>query len=120
MSHQSDTPYQGWSQAFTRLLGYQWKLWGAPYQIGMEIVETVLKSSKEIAPEENRFPEPAETVSKPGSSLEQLAAERVQQGLPPPREIYTLPYRDRINWSDFPAWARPTDPEMFEGCGHEG
>jgi hypothetical protein len=120
MSHPIDTPgepaHPSWPHALTCLVGYQWKLWGVPYQIGMEIVESVLKSSTEIREEEK----PVQTGSKPGSSLEQLAAQRVQQGLPPPREIYALPCRDRINWSDFPAWARPTDPELFEGCSHEG
>ena len=34
--------------------------------------------------------------------------------------IYQMPYRNRIDWSEFPDWARPSDPEMFEGTGHEG
>ena len=126
MNHQSDTPtepaYQGWSHAVTSLLGYQWKLWRTPYQIGMEIVESVLTSSMEIRSEESPSePEKARSKARTESAgLEQLAAERMRQGLPPPREIYALPYRDRMNWSDFPAWARPTDPELFQDCSHEG
>lgn len=53
-------------------------------------------------------------------SLKQNAFERVRMGLPPPKEIYDLPYRDRIDWAEFPPWARPSDPELFEECGHEG
>ena len=37
-----------------------------------------------------------------------------------PREVYQAPYRNLIDWSRFPDWARPSDPEMFEGSGHEG
>jgi hypothetical protein len=52
--------------------------------------------------------------------LERKASERVRQGLAPPKEIYDAPYRDRIDWSQFPEWAKPTDPEVFHDCGHEG
>lgn len=53
-------------------------------------------------------------------SLAQRVKERLEQGLAPPREAYQLPLRDQIDWSQAPDWARPTDPELFEGCGHEG
>jgi hypothetical protein len=49
-----------------------------------------------------------------------LAQERMRRGLAPPREIYRTPYRERIDWSLFPDWARPNDPELYEGCSHEG
>jgi len=52
--------------------------------------------------------------------LVKLAVERIGKGLAPPREIYQTPYRNQIDWSRFPDWARPTDPEMFEGSSHEG
>jgi hypothetical protein len=52
--------------------------------------------------------------------LKRLAAERISQGFAPPREIYQVPYRSQIDWSTFPDWARPSDPELFEGCSHEG
>jgi hypothetical protein len=52
--------------------------------------------------------------------LEGLAAERLERGLAPPKEIYDAPYRDLIDWSRFPDWARPSDPELFQGCVHEG
>lgn len=52
--------------------------------------------------------------------LAQVAALRMQQGFAPPAEIYQVHYRSRINWSDFPDWARPLDPEAFDGCCHEG
>jgi hypothetical protein len=52
--------------------------------------------------------------------LTRLAKERLAKGLAPPPEVYQLPYRSQIDWSRFPEWAWPTDPEVFEGCCHEG
>lgn len=49
-----------------------------------------------------------------------MAEQRARQGLAPPARIYRIEYRHRIDWSRFPEWARPVDPEMFDGCGHEG
>ncbi len=48
------------------------------------------------------------------------AEARVRQGLAPPPEIYRLRRREQIDWSAFPSWARPVDPELFDGCCHEG
>jgi hypothetical protein len=28
--------------------------------------------------------------------------------------------RDRVDWSTLPEWARPSDPDLFEGCVHKG
>jgi hypothetical protein len=44
----------------------------------------------------------------------------MRQGLAPPREVYEVQNRGRIDWTTAPDWARPADPELFEGCGHEG
>ena len=52
--------------------------------------------------------------------LERWAIERVGRGLAPPAKIYDAPYRERIDWTRFPDWARPSDPEMFNGNPHEG
>ena len=52
--------------------------------------------------------------------LFEVAALRMRNGLAPPAEIYQIQYRTRFNWNDFPGWARPIDPEMFDGCCHEG
>jgi len=49
-----------------------------------------------------------------------LALERTKKGLAPPREVYLAPLRNQIDWAAFPDWARPSDPELFEGCSHEG
>lgn len=59
-----------------------------------------------------------ESVS--GEALIELAEERMSQGLSPPPAIYRIEYRQRINWLEFPLWARPIDPEVFDRCCHEG
>jgi hypothetical protein len=59
----------------------------------------------------------------PPQSHEELvkqALARVQRGLAAPREIYDIQHRSRIDWGKFPAWARPIDPSVFDGCCHEG
>jgi hypothetical protein len=53
-------------------------------------------------------------------ALLKLAVRRIRQGLAPPPEIYRIEYRRRIDWLRFPGWARPVDPELFDGCCHEG
>ena len=55
-----------------------------------------------------------------GDALIELAEKLVGQGLAPPARIYEIEYRRRIDWSKFPSWAWPLDPELFEGCCHEG
>ena len=55
-----------------------------------------------------------------GEALIKLAEERMRQGLAPPPEIYRIEYRRRIDWSTFPTWAQPIDPQVFDGCCHEG
>ena len=49
-----------------------------------------------------------------------IAEDRMRRGLAPPVEIYQIENRRRIDWSMFPAWAQPIDPEVFDGCSHEG
>jgi hypothetical protein len=114
------TFYRGWWQLLAGLLGCQWKLVASQYQTGLKLTEAVLRIpvNKEASPEEKveAMPQRSDELRK----LECRAAERVKQGFAPPKEIYEIPYRDRIDWFRFPEWARPSDPEVFEGCGHEG
>ena len=55
-----------------------------------------------------------------GKALIKLAGERISHGLAPPPEIYRIEYRRYIDWSEFPTWAQPIDPQVFDGCCHEG
>jgi hypothetical protein len=50
----------------------------------------------------------------------EIAEARVRQGFAPPPEVYRLRGQIEVDWSRFPSWAQPTDPEVFEGCSHEG
>jgi hypothetical protein len=59
-------------------------------------------------------------IDASGGALIKLAEQRVRQGLAPPPEIYRIENRRRIDWLRFPGWARPVDPQIFEGCCHEG
>ena len=60
------------------------------------------------------------TAAQAASSLEERGRQRTRQGLAPPRELYDIRNRDRVDWSTLPEWARPSDPDLFEGCAHEG
>jgi hypothetical protein len=63
----------------------------------------------------------ASSVNAPaGESLMDLAHRRVMSGLAPPREIYRIENRGRVDWSQFPSWAQPLDPQIFDGACHEG
>jgi hypothetical protein len=117
----SDPPETGiqiackhWLSAATTLLACQWKLFNAQYRAGLKIMEAALGAG--AGGGAGAGPATASDVEK----LERLAAQRVSQGLPPPREIYQAHVRARIDWTRFPEWARPSDPELFDGCGHEG
>jgi hypothetical protein len=55
-----------------------------------------------------------------GDALIEHSRQLARRGLAPPERIYRVEYRRRIDWTQFPAWARPVDPEMFDGCCHEG
>jgi hypothetical protein len=112
------TLYQRWSSAAASLVACQWKLFDAHYRVGLSLVKAVLD------------PPARETVSAadvPASGseeelrrLQELSVERVRQGLAPPPKVYRAPYRGRIDWLAFPDWVRPSDPDLFEDCGHEG
>jgi hypothetical protein len=109
------TVYEGWSQAMTEALRYQWWILHLQQRAG----ETFLKS---LAP---AFAAWAAVRSSPGAineltELERRARECARVGKALPREVYDIRNRGRIDWSAFPDWARPVDPEVFAGCGHEG
>ena len=55
-----------------------------------------------------------------GDELVNLAVKKMRQGLAPPPEIYRVENRGKIDWLKFPEWARPVDPQIFDGCCHEG
>jgi hypothetical protein len=101
-----------WMELMGSLVAYQWKLFGVQCEAGLNVMETALGAAGERG-------EPALPAAGEFERLEGQALERVRRGLAPPAEIYAAPYRRRVDWSKFPDWARPSDPEMFEGA-HEG
>lgn len=94
---------QSWSRTVTSLAWGQWFL----LDTGLRAAETVLGAAS------------AGPRGDPDKLIEH-ARERLRKGLAPPPEIYRAPYRDRIDWAQFPDWARPSDPELFGECPHEG
>jgi hypothetical protein len=66
-------------------------------------------------------PDPSPSIASEGfEELERRGAALTARGLPPPKELYEVQNRSRVDWSKFPEWARPIDPEVFEGSAHEG
>jgi hypothetical protein len=97
-----------WSQVTTGLLRGQW----AWVEAGFRTADKLLGAATE-PPAAAEGPEELE-------ALVCRALDRVGMGEPPPREVYDVKYRDRIDWLRFPLWARPSDPDVYTGCGHEG
>jgi hypothetical protein len=105
--------YGAWYQTLAEVLRTQWSFLDAQYQLGVRTLD-VLRGSPSEAP----APSQAEGPS-PAPSPEERAHERTDRGLAPPNDVYEVQNRNRIDWSQLPEWARPSDPELFEGA-HEG
>jgi len=116
--------YQYWPETVKNILAYQWEFFGGPYRVGLTMMERALTLPLALVGQSGRSDEPggeaAPTLAEKARGLEHQAAERVKQGFAPPKEIYEAPFRNLIDWGVFPEWARPTDPEQFDSCGHEG
>ncbi len=104
------TACEGWSRVLTNVLRHQWWLFDVQYQAGLRLLEL-------LAPVHQP---PAPAAPNDFRDLERRAAECARRGAALPREVYDVWNRQRIDWSRFPEWARPVDPEMFTGCAHEG
>jgi hypothetical protein len=112
---------QNLSTAMTGLMHKQWQWLNAHCRFGMNILGSVLGrvSPRDPVPPGKKEANGPAAPDTP-ENLEKAAAERLSKGLAPPREIYDARYRDRIDWNRIPQWARSVDPELFEGCVHEG
>jgi hypothetical protein len=113
--------YRWWSQAVTHLALSPWRLLDAQCQAGIKMFDVLMTGC--LARESRPLlqgPIPMPPVPTDFEKLEHTAAERAREGRAPPREVYEVKNRGRIDWSRFPNWARPSDPELFEGCAHEG
>jgi hypothetical protein len=108
------TIYQHWCKLLAGALEYNKSLLAVQWELCLEMVGASRRPNT---------PARAAVAREPANSVKQLqerAIDRIKRGLAPPREIYEVPYRSRIDWSAFPDWARPCDPEAFEECTHEG
>jgi hypothetical protein len=128
--------YQSVSRTIRDAMWNQWQWMSTPYQLGVDMIDDFLvragrpdvaadspelpapktEALKTEAPKTER-PEPEQ--ASPPEPLEQVAMKRMSGGYAPPREIYDVRNRGRINWADVPDWAKAVDPEIFEGA-HEG
>ena len=107
---------QSWSRVTTGLLRGQWAWVDAGFRTADKLLEAAVEAPAAAGVAARAAAQaPAGLDALVGYSLE-----RVRKGLPPPRELYDVKYREQVDWLRFPAWARPSDPEAFVGCGHEG
>jgi hypothetical protein len=102
-----------WSHALLNALRSQWIM----LETGLQTASTMLRSAASAAARD--APVPSTSNAGP-QDLIGIAVQRMKNGFAPPKEIYQAPYRNLIDWSSFPEWARPSDPEMYEGTSHEG
>ncbi len=122
------TVYESWSHVLTSLLQYQWQLLEAQMEAGRRaLVQTIGFAMPPALERPGDKPAPPATGATPTADvgaevrqLQQAALECVQRGKVPPRKIYAAPYRRQIDWTKFPDWARPSDPELFADLAHEG
>ena len=98
-----------WTATMLGMLSWQVKLFETQCQVGLKMMEAAV-----------RIPGGPPAGADEFRRLEAEAFERAQTGHALPREIYDVPYRDRVDWTRFPDWARPIDPELFGESGHEG
>src|SRR5271169_1187263 len=100
---------RNWAQTVTSVVWGQWAMLDAGLQAAQRVLATASPAGRR-----------REVGAGEPEAVVRHAMERMRKGLASPREIYQAPYRNRIDWSQFPDWARPCDPELFEGTGHEG
>ena len=101
---------QAWARAMMEMVWSQWL-----------VVDTGFRATREVLATAGGLVPGADTA--PGGAAPDLAARaacRVQAGLAPPREVYDVTKRSQVDWLAWPSWARPSDPEMFEGTAREG
>ncbi len=110
--------YSPWLEMMSNVVWGQWRLLDAQYQASLDLLKTLARPKESQA---GPAPPATEVIASGGlSDLEGRALERVRKGFPPPPEVYLAQNRNRIDWSRFPEWAWPMDPELFTGTSHEG
>jgi hypothetical protein len=105
--------YDCFSRTLTGMLRKQYEWLRMQQQLGMRMWTVMSPAASPSASTTAR-------LAPNGGALEAKALERLERGLAPPREIYDVQNRGRIDWTRVPEWAQPADPDAFEGCAHEG
>jgi hypothetical protein len=109
-----------WSAALSCVVHGQFALLDAQFRGAVRVLE-ILRGRPPA--DEARARHGAEAAALAPSAhaddLSRQAAERLRHGFAPPRNIYDVQNRARIDWTQVPDWARPSDPELFGGP-HEG
>jgi hypothetical protein len=109
-----------WSRTVTSMLQGQWQLIDTGFRVANKVLEAASNIPVNEGPPREAAGPAAPGASRTTEELVTVAMKRMKMGFAPAREIYEAPHRDRVDWSQFPDWARPVDPEVFEGCSHEG
>src|SRR5689334_3556457 len=114
--------YQLLSRTIQDVFWNQWQWMCAPCRLGIEVMDDFLVRSRRPDTAVDR-PGPASPAAEPtpgaapenrlDETLEQRALSRLKSGRAPPREIYDVQNRGRIDWSNVPDWAKAVDPELF-------
>jgi hypothetical protein len=120
LQKESLSAYRWWSKAAADALDWQFRFVEAQYQAAVKFLQAALPvpAIKDMKTEQRGGA--AAPTKDDLAEIERLALERVRHGQPVPPALYDVTYRDRVDWFRFPEWARPSDPELFQDCTHEG
>ena len=110
--------YRWWREAVAEIARFQWQVLQEQCGTSTRVLSNILGTA--AAERVSSIPAVVPPATARTQSVVEEAIECLKNGLAPPREIYDIRNRQRVDWSQLPSWARPTDPEMFEGCAHEG
>jgi hypothetical protein len=120
LQKESLSAYRWWSKAAADVLDWQFRFAEAQYRAAVKFLQAALPVPAAEGVKPQRRGGPAAPTKDDLAEIERLALERARQGQPVPPALYDVTYRDRVDWCRFPEWARPSDPELFQDCTHEG
>jgi hypothetical protein len=103
-----------------RMADFMWNCSIRQFNMGVNLMESFFGRSREQDVPAAIKQKAAAVPSAEQENLEVVAMNRMKSGHAPPPEVYDIRNRGKIDWSKAPDWARPADPEAFEGCAHEG
>ena len=112
--------YQWWSGTLANVVRSQWELVDAYYQVGIRVLKAVRGASPVQEPECKAMKEAVMPRTTEGRRSWSTSAWSACGRVWPRRgRFMTSSIGVELDWSLLPDWARPTDPELYEGA-HEG